>query len=120
MQLSKWTKYLHRHAFIYNGLFVLMWILQTGFLRGELNKFQHALERCWLDRMWQPQSLEMTTMASQFDQYSDEIFAFYGSALWQELADKKGLFLTKSRGFHEGVITAAVWERLRQSSGGGY
>jgi hypothetical protein len=31
MQLSKWTKYFHRHVFIYNGLFALMWILQTGF-----------------------------------------------------------------------------------------
>lgn len=86
--------------------------------RVELNKFQRTPERCWLDRMWR-QSLEMTAMASQFDQYSDEIFACYGSALWQELADKKGLFLTKKQEFLCRDNHSDVWEGFQQSSAGG-
>ncbi|OQW85672.1 MAG: hypothetical protein BVN30_00205 [Proteobacteria bacterium ST_bin16] len=66
------------------------------------------------------QSLEMAATASQFNQYSDEIFACHGSALRQELADKKGLFLVESRSFHEGIIAVAIRGRLRQSSAGDY
>ncbi|NBQ68942.1 MAG: hypothetical protein EBU46_08975 [Nitrosomonadaceae bacterium] len=119
MQLSKWTKYLHRDVFIYNGLFALMWILQTGF-QGWVEQVSTCSRAVLVRSDVVAQLLEMTATASQFDQYSDEIFAFYGSALRQELADKKGLFLAESRGFHEGIITVAVRGGPRQSSGGDY
>ena len=100
MQLSKWTKYLHRDVFIYNGFFTLMWILQAGFqgwAEQVSTRSRAVLVRSDVAAQW----LEVTATASPVNiqvKFSHFIDQRYG----RNWLIKKDYFLQRAGAFMKG------------------